>query len=126
MTQKEKISSLITNPSSFFLGLTLAFSIGDEFVKSIIAPFPFSEEGIGYIRDLHEEYISSRFMCEGSGIYIITGGTIIFWRYISGLQTDSLITGGVINKVKYITRVINNETNNSNNDNIQISNGKDI
>lgn len=76
-----KVKMLIKGgPSTFVLGLTYAFTMGDEWIKKNILG-KFDQFGRGKITRvvMDEEDYSSTFTTHSSKIIIATGGTMIFW-----------------------------------------------
>jgi len=82
----ERLKMLIRHPSTFILGLTMAFAIGDEWIENNIVygditltKYYLEKDVITAVR-LSSEHHLKNFTTYNSLLYVATGGSIICWR----------------------------------------------
>lgn len=100
-----KVKMLIKGgPSTFVLGLTYAFAMGDEWIKKNIVDKEdrFTKDRITSVV-MNEGDYSSTFTTHSSKIVIATGGTIIFWDHKYNMHK---LYGGCNRKVIYLPEKI--------------------
>lgn len=102
MTSDERVIAMIKNPPTFILGITLAFALGEKWIKrNFTENFMFQDIKNKTTRiDLQMKYHSTTFTTKTSDIIIATAGSIICWAY----KTDMYdLYGGTSRKVIYLS-----------------------
>jgi len=93
-----RVKSMLENPGTFILGLTIAFALGDNWIMENIAYTFFDEESRAIQNaSMDIEYHSTSFTTNSSSIIVATAGTLICWVKVG--EHHKLYNGSKRNKI---------------------------